>query len=220
MRFYSNNADMINSVRLSGRPRRCSAPEVLENKGLTSLGSAAAASLRRSATTANDRSSTRQRRSSKTEKNQCREEIGSAMKRMDPNDIISMLEMQALTDSNYGYESLQALKNSSPEKSKRTSKRSSKKGLPRRTKSLDADADIDLSFLTFNVENKTRRRRGKKGLPRRTKSMDGTGIPSSVDVEAPKPRRGRRKTLAEQLSPEIDETLLEASWSRMSVDDL
>ena len=210
---------MINSMRLSGGSRRCSAPEVANKQAETSLGSAAAASLRRAATTTSNGSS-RRRRSSKTEKTQKREEIGSAMKRMDPNDIISMLEMQAHTDSSYGFESLQALKNSTPEKSKRTNKRSSKKGLPRRTKSLDADADIDLSFLPFDVTAAKPRRGSKKGLPRRTKSMDGQGVPSSIGVEAPKPRRGRRKTLSEQLSPDLDEALLEASWSRININDL
>ena len=220
MRFsISNTADMVPSRRLSNRSSGVTGKKA-PIEATPSLGGAAAASSRKNATSSGLGSSSKPRRSSDTKKERSRKDFGSTMKSMDPNDIIKMLEIQAQTDSAYGLHSLQALKNLSPESTKRTSKRSSNKGLPRRTKSLEADADLKLNYLPSNVDM-TKPRRNSKQKIRRTKSMDGAqGIPSSIDVGATKPRRGRRKTLAEQLSPSIDEDALERSWSRISVGDL
>ena len=150
--------DKINGLRLSGKSRRTSAPDILTQKGVgaTTAASleagAAAAPLRRASTTAVPT----RRRSSKRESGS-----HNVIQQMDPNDIIKMLEMHARNaDSEVGMECLQALKQSNTEDKK--VRRSSKKKVGR-TQSLDEKSED---------ESPSKPRRSSKKKASRTKSVD------------------------------------------------
>ena len=157
-RGTSHLADKINAIRISRKGRRTSAPDILRKGSSdtkapsTSLSSSAnAAPLRRSATT-----DPTAERKGKTKREQ---RTSLMVQRMDPNDIIKMLEMQARNaDSEIGLESLQALKNTSGVPKER---RSSRKKIER---SMSTDGS------TPGGETRKPRRSSKKNMVPRCKS--------------------------------------------------
>lgn len=145
-RGNSRLADKINGIRMSSKSRRTSAPEIL-TKGPPDT----AATLRRAVTTdpAADRKSKREQRTS------------SMVQRMDPDDIIKMLEMQARNaNSEIGLESLQALKRNTGGTKER---RSSSKKIER---SMSTDGSSPVGGT-----RKPRRSSKKKMIPR-SKSLN------------------------------------------------
>lgn len=148
-RGNSRLADKINGIRMPSKSRRTSAPEILI-KGPPDT----AATLRRAITTdpAADRKSKREQRTS------------SMVQRMDPNDIIKMLEMQAQNaNSEIGLESLQALKRTTLETGGTKERRSSRKKIER---SMSTDGSSPAGGT-----RKPRRSSKKKMIPR-SKSLN------------------------------------------------